>query len=115
MPVNDVFATLQTFLGGYQVNDFTRFGRNYKVSLQADPEFRQEVSDIARLVVRNRDGGMVPLDTLTTWRQDTGARFLQRYNLYRTAGISGSPAEGASSGDAIRALEEVAAEVLPDG
>ncbi len=115
VPVNDVFATLQTFLGGYQVNDFTRFGRNYKVSLQADPEFRQEVSDIARLFVRNRDGGMVPLDTLTTWRQDTGARFLQRYNLYRTAGISGSPAEGASSGDAIRALEEVAAEVLPDG
>ena len=115
VPVNDVFATLQTFLGGSQVNDFTRFGRNYKVSLQADPEFRQEVSDIARLFVRNRDGGMVPLDTLTTWRQDTGARFLQRYNLYRTAGISGSPAEGASSGDAIRALEEVAAEVLPDG
>jgi multidrug efflux pump len=115
VPVSDVFAALQTFLGGYQVNDFSRFGRNYKVTMQAESEFRQEVSDISRLFVRNRDGGMVPLDTLTTWQQGTGARFLQRYNLYRTAAFSGSPAPGASSGDAIRALEEVAAEVLPEG
>jgi multidrug efflux pump len=115
VPINDVFSTLQIFLGGYQVNDFSRFGRNYKVTMQADPDFRQEVSDIARLFVRNRDGGMVPLDTLTTWRADTGARFLQRYNLYRTAAFSGSPAPGASSGDALRALSEVAEQVLPDG
>jgi multidrug efflux pump len=115
VPVDDVFDTLQTFLGGYQVNDFTRFGRNYKVTVQAESEFRQEASDIARLFVRNRDGGMVPLDTLTTWQQGQGARFMQRYNLYRTAAFSGSPAPGASSGDAIRALDEVAAQVLPDG
>jgi hydrophobe/amphiphile efflux-1 (HAE1) family protein len=115
VPVSDVFATLQTFLGGYQVNDFSRFGRNYKVTMQAESEFRQEVTDIARLFVRNRDGGMVPLDTLTSWEPGTGARFLQRFNLYRTAAFSGTPAPGASSGDAIRALEEVAAEVLPDG
>ncbi len=115
VPVSDVFATLQTFLGGYQVNDFSRFGRNYKVTLQAEPDFRQEVTDIARLFVRNKDGGMVPLDTLTTWQQSSGARFMQRYNLYRTAAFSGTPAPGASSGDAIRALEEVAAQTLPDG
>jgi multidrug efflux pump len=115
VPINDVLSTLQIFLGGYQVNDFTRFGRNYKVTMQADPEFRQEVSDISRLFVRNRDGGMVPLDTLTSWEPSTGARFLQRYNLYRTAAFSGSPAPGASSGDALRALTEVAAEVLPEG
>ena len=115
VPINDVFTTLQTFLGGYQVNDFTRFGRNYKVSMQAESEFRQEVTDIAQLYVRNRDGNMVPLDTLTTWQQGSGARFLQRYNLYRTAAFSGSPGPGASSGDAIRALEEVGREVLPDG
>jgi multidrug efflux pump subunit AcrB len=90
------------FLGGYQVNDFSRFGRNYKVTMQAESDFRQEVSDIARLFVRNRDGGMVPLDTLTTWQPGTGARFLQRYNLYRTAAFSGSPAPGASSGDALQ-------------
>jgi multidrug efflux pump len=115
VPVSDVFTTLQTFLGGYQVNDFSRFGRNYKVTMQAESDFRQEVTDISRLFVRNKDGGMVPLDTLTTWEQSTGARFLQRFNLYRTAAFSGTPAPGASSGDAIRALEEVARETLPEG
>ncbi len=115
VPVSDVFTTLQTFLGGYQVNDFSRFGRNYKVTMQAESDFRQEVTDISRLFVRNKDGGMVPLDTLTTWEQSTGARFLQRFNLYRTAAFSGAPAPGASSGDAIRALEEVARETLPEG
>jgi hydrophobe/amphiphile efflux-1 (HAE1) family protein len=115
VPISDVFTTLQTFLGGYQVNDFSRFGRNYKVTMQAESDFRQEVTDISRLFVRNKEGGMVPLDTLTTWQAGTGARFLQRYNLYRTASFSGSPAPGASSGDVINALQEVAAEVLPDG
>jgi multidrug efflux pump len=115
VPVSDVFATLQTFLGGYQVNDFSRFGRNYKVTMQAESDFRQEVTDITRLFVRNKDGGMVPLDTLTTWQRGSGARFMQRYNLYRTAAFSGTPAPGASSGDAIRAIEEVAAATLPDG
>ena len=115
VPINDVFTTLQTFLGGYQVNDFSRFGRNYKVTMQAESDFRQEITDISRLFVRNKEGGMVPLDTLTSWQRGTGARFLQRYNLYRTAAFSGSPAPGASSGDAMRALEEVAAEVLPEG
>ena len=115
VPVSDVFTTLQTFLGGSQVNDFSRFGRNYKVTMQAEPDFRQEVTDIARLFVRNSEGGMVPLDTLTTWQQSSGARFMQRYNLYRTAAFSGTPAPGASSGDAIRAIEEVAAATLPDG
>ena len=115
VPVSDVFTTLQTFLGGYQVNDFSRFGRNYKVTMQAESDFRQEVTDIARLFVRNKDGGMVPLDTLTTWQQSSGARFMQRYNLYRTAAFSGTPAPGASSGDSIRALDEVAKETLPDG
>ena len=115
VPVSDVFTTLQTFLGGYQVNDFTRFGRNYKVSMQAESEFRQEVRDISRLYVRNHNGDMIPLDTLTRWEPRKGARFMQRYNLYRTAAFSGQPAPGASSGEAIRALTEVAAEVLPDG
>ena len=113
VPVNDVFTTFQTFLGGYQVNDFTRFGRNYKVTMQAEAEFRQEISNLSQLFVRNDQGDMVPLDTLTTAEQSTGARFLQRFNLYGTAAFSGSQAPGASSGDAITALEEVAAEVLP--
>ena len=77
------------------------------IASYAEPDFRQEVTDIARLFVRNRDGGMVPLDTLTTWQQSSGARFMQRYNLYRTAAFSGTPAPGASSGDAIRAIAAV--------
>ena len=113
VPVNDVFTTMQTFLGGYQVNDFTRFGRNYKVTMQAESEFRQEVRDLGLLFVRNEQGAMVPLDTLTTAVPSSGARFLQRFNLYRTAAFSGAPAPGASSGDALRALEETAAQVLP--
>jgi multidrug efflux pump len=113
VPVNDLFTTLQTFLGGYQVNDFTRFGRNYKVTMQAEAEFRQEIRDLSLLFVRNAQGDMVPVDTLTTPVPSSGARFLQRYNLYRTAAISGAPAAGASSGDALRALEETAAQVLP--
>jgi multidrug efflux pump len=113
VPVNDVFTTFQTFLGGYQVNDFTRFGRNYKVTMQAEAPFRQEIANLSQLFVRNAQGDMVPLDTLTTATQSTGARFLQRFNLYRTAAFSGSQAATASSGDAIRALEEVAAQVLP--
>jgi multidrug efflux pump len=113
VPVNDVFTTFQTFLGGYQVNDFTRFGRNYKVTMQAEAPFRQEIANLSQLFVRNSQGEMVPLDTLTSATPSTGARFLQRFNLYRTAAFSGSQAQGASSGDAIRALEEVAAQVLP--
>ena len=113
VPVNDVFTTLQTFLGGFEINDFTRFGRNYKVTMQAEPEYRAQISDISGLFVRNGAGEMVPLDTLTTPHESTGARFLQRYNLYRTAAFSGAPAPGKSSGDALRALEEVAAQVLP--
>jgi multidrug efflux pump len=113
VPVNELFTTLQTFLGGYQVNDFTRFGRNYKVTMQAESEFRQEMRDTGLLFVRNEQGAMVPLDTLTTAVPSSGTRFLQRFNLYRTAAFSGSAAPGASSGDALRALEETAAQVLP--
>jgi hydrophobe/amphiphile efflux-1 (HAE1) family protein len=112
VPVNDLFTTLQTFMGGYQVNEFTAFGRNYKVTIQADKDFRTEVRDIAQLFVRNAQGDMVPLDAVTTASPGTGARFMQRYNLYRTAALSGTPAPGASSGDALAAVER-AAEGLP--
>jgi multidrug efflux pump subunit AcrB len=108
-----VFTTFQTFLGGYQINDFTRFGRNYKVTMQAESQFRQQITNLSQLFVRNDQGDMVPLDTLTTASPSTGARFLQRFNLYRTAAFSGSPSPSASSGDAINALEEVATQVLP--
>ncbi len=113
VPVNDVFTTLQTFMGGYQVNEFTAFGRNYKVTIQADTEFRKEVRDIAQLFVRNGQGDMVPLDAVVSPTPSTGARFMQRYNLYRTAALSGAPAPGASSGQAIGAIERLAETTLP--
>ena len=97
VPVNDVFQTLQTFMGGYQVNDYTRFGRKYKVTVQSDSSFRREVDDISKLFVRNANGAMLPLDTLVP-PADMGARFLQRYNLYPTAEFSGSPAPGTAPG-----------------
>jgi multidrug efflux pump len=96
VPVNDVFTTFQTFLGGYQINDFTRFGRNYKVTMQAESQFRQQITNLSQLFVRNDQGDMVPLDTLTTASPSTGARFLQRFNLYRTAAFSGSPSRSGS-------------------
>ncbi len=113
VPVNDVFTTLQTFMGGYQVNEFTAFGRNYKVTIQADTSFRTEVRDIAQLFVRNAQGDMVPLDAVTTPSPSTGSRFMQRYNLYRAAALNGAPAEGASSGEALAAIERAAVNVLP--
>ncbi len=115
VPVSDVFTTMQTFMGGYQVNEFTAFGRNYKVTIQADTEFRREVRDIAQLFVRNNAGDMVPLDAVITPNPSTGSRFMQRYNLYRTAALNGTPAPGASSGQAMAAVERIAAGTLPAG
>lgn len=115
IPISDVFGTLQVFLGSLQVNDFTRFGKNYRVSLQADAEFRRDISTLSTLFVRNGNGEMVPLDTVVTATPGIGPRFTMRYNLYRSAEMTGSQAPGYSSGDALQALREVAAEVLPAG
>ncbi len=113
VPVSDVFSTLQAFLGGVQINDFTRFGRNFKVTMQADPAFRQDISELHALFVRNAGGAMVPLDTLITPSNISAPRYLMRYNLYRTAEIGGAPAPGYSTGQVITAMEELARTVLP--
>ena len=115
VPVNAVFSALQSFVGGFQVNDFTRFGRNYKVMIQADPTFRERIETLRTLFVRNDKGGMIPLDTLVKSSSTTVPRFLLRYNLYSTAEIGGAPAPGYSSGEVIAALQQVAAEQLPAG
>jgi hydrophobe/amphiphile efflux-1 (HAE1) family protein len=110
--VSDVFNTLQVFLGGVPVNDFTRFGRNYKVTLQAEAAFRDSIDGMRLLFVRSVQGQMVPLDTLVQPHSITAARYLQRYNLYRAAQINGTAAPGYSSGQAIRAMEDVARRTL---
>jgi len=115
VPLTDVFNALQTFLGGLQVNDFNRFGRTYRVTMQAEPEFRGDVSSISLFYVRSATGAMVPLSTLVNAVSTSSAAVLQRYNGFREADISGDTAPGFSSGQGTAALEAVAAQVLPSG
>jgi HAE1 family hydrophobic/amphiphilic exporter-1 len=100
-------------MGGAYVNDFNRFGRQWKVFLQAEPDYRRRASDIGLFYVKNVDGDMLPLSTLVSARDVTGPEFTLRFNLYRAAEVTGSPAPGYSSGEAMAALLEVAREVLP--
>jgi HAE1 family hydrophobic/amphiphilic exporter-1 len=108
-----VYTTLQAFMGGAYVNDFNRFGRQWKVFLQSEPEFRRRAEDVGAFYVRNDEGAMVPLSTLVETQDIQGPEFTTRFNLYRAAEITGRPAPGYSTGDALSALEQVAAEVLP--
>jgi HAE1 family hydrophobic/amphiphilic exporter-1 len=109
----DVYTTLQALLGSAYVNQFNRFGRIWKVFLQAEPEFRVTASDIGSFYVRNRDQEMVPLSTLVVADPSFGPAYTNRYNLYRSVEVLGSPAPGYSSGQAMVAVEAVAKEVLP--
>jgi HAE1 family hydrophobic/amphiphilic exporter-1 len=113
VPIADVYATLQTLLGGSFLNQFNRFGRQWRVFMQADAMSRLSPDDVGRFFVRNNDGNMVPLSALTTVRATTGPEYTQRFNLYRAAQVTGSAAPGYSSGQAMAALEDVAARTLP--
>jgi len=111
--VADVYQTLQAFLGGIYVNQFNRFGRQWRVFLQAEAADRVAPEDIDRFFVRNNDGNMLPLSTVVATRHILGPEYTQRFNLFRSAQITGQPAPGYSSGQAMAALEAVAKEVLP--
>ena len=106
--LTDLNQTLQIYLGGAYVNDFTAFGRNWQVTAQADQRFRMETGDIGRLKVRNAAGDMVPLSTLVTVREASGPSIVTHYNLYPSAELSGNTLPGTSSGDAIAILETLA-------
>lgn len=111
--IRDVYSTLQTLMGGFYVNDFNRFGRQWKVYLQADPEYRIHAADIGHFFVRNNSGQMVPLSTLVSIEPTAGPEFTIHFNLYRAAEIIGAAAPGYSSSQAMAALEEVFREVMP--
>ena len=96
--LSDIFSTLQTQLGSLYVNDFTRFGKNYRVLLQAEGEFRQRPEDLSHYFVRNRDGDMVPLTTLASLKPVLGPSSIQHFNLKRSVTISGEAAAGFASG-----------------
>ncbi len=111
--VDEIFTTLQNFLGSRYVNDFNAFGRTYRVYIQADKEFRSNPADISKLYVPSATGEMIPLDNLVTVSSTTGPQTLNHYNLSRSIEINGSPAPGYSSGQAIAAMERIASEILP--
>jgi hydrophobe/amphiphile efflux-1 (HAE1) family protein len=115
IPVTGIYDALQTFLGGLYVNDFNTFGRTWQVVVQAEPEFRSQPSDINHFYVRNSDGNMVPLATVSTIKATAGPDVLFRYNRYGAIQIQGAPAAGYSSGQASKAMEEVASANLPSG
>jgi hydrophobic/amphiphilic exporter-1 (mainly G- bacteria), HAE1 family len=111
--LGEIYNALQTFLGGSYINDFTRFGRQWRVFMQAEPTFRTSADDIGRFYVRNTRGDMVPLSSFVRVRSTVGPEYTVRFNLYRAVEIQGIQAPGYSSGQALDALEEVAAKTLP--
>jgi HAE1 family hydrophobic/amphiphilic exporter-1 len=111
--LSDINTSIGAFLGGAYVNDFNRFGRLYKVYVMAEPEYRDDEGGIRMFYVRNNEGEMVPLSTLVTTARAQGSEFTNRFNLFRAAELTGQPAAGYSSAQALDALEQVAAETLP--
>ncbi|NWG13067.1 MAG: multidrug efflux RND transporter permease subunit [Acidobacteria bacterium] len=115
VPVSDVFRTLQTHLGSLYVNDFNKFGRVFRVIVQAQTPYRSTREDIGRLYAKSNTGDMVPLNTLVSLESRVGPETINRFNMYRAITINGEPAPGYSSGEAMSAVREVAARVLPKG
>ncbi|HIU63819.1 MAG TPA: efflux RND transporter permease subunit [Candidatus Avacidaminococcus intestinavium] len=114
VPVASVYTTLQAFLGGAEVNDFNRFGRTWKVVMQADSKYRIDVDSMRLFFVKSSTGTMVPLSTLVKYEHNNTVPSVTRFNGASAIKIAGDPAEGYSTGQAMDALEEVAAEVLPN-
>ncbi|MCG6859819.1 MAG: multidrug efflux RND transporter permease subunit [Chromatiaceae bacterium] len=113
--ISDVFAALQSTLGGYYVNDFNKFGRVWQVQVQGEESDRERFNDVYRIHVRNDKGDMVPIRALMSPELILGPQLLQRYNNYRSVTVQGGPAPGRSSGDALAAMEVLSAKTLPSG
>jgi HAE1 family hydrophobic/amphiphilic exporter-1 len=106
---------MQTYLGSAYVNDFTIYGRNFHVVAQADTVFRQDINELGNYYVKNAAGEMVPLSAVISYKVIESAPLISHFNIFRTAEINGNAREGYSSGQAIEALRQVAAQVLPEG
>jgi HAE1 family hydrophobic/amphiphilic exporter-1 len=115
VPVSEVFSTMQGMMGGLYVNDFTLYNRNFRVMMQADTTFRQMMSDMGKYYVRNNTGHMLPLSTLINYAPIETAPLISHFNIFRSAEVDGTPAAGYSSGQALKALQETADRVLPQG
>lgn len=115
VPVSEVFSALEIYLGSSFVNDFSYLGRTFRVTAQADSPFRMTPEDIGRIKVKNFSGDMVPLSSVVTFKYQSGPSRVPRYNLYPAADLLGNTSPGFSSGEAIASMEQLAAEILPDG
>lgn len=113
--IADIYNTLNATLGSFYVNDFSLYGRTYKVNLQAKGEYRKSVDDLKFIYVRGNNNELLPVSSFVNIQKVVGADLIERFNLFQAAKVSGQPAMGYSSGDALRAIEEVANEVLPTG
>ncbi len=113
--LSDVFTTLQTYLGSIYVNDFNKFGKVYKVYVQAMPDYRSEENDVFNLYVKNANNQMVPLKTLIRAKKILAPEIIYHYNMFASATINGTTAPDFSSGQAIKTMEKVADELLPEG
>jgi len=113
--IDEIYQTLSATLGSLYVNDFNLLGRTYMVNMQAKESFRKKPEDLEKIFVRNAKGEMIPLSSLVKIEQSFGADLVERFNLFNAAKVSGQASLGYSSGDALRVIEEVSNEVLPDG
>jgi HAE1 family hydrophobic/amphiphilic exporter-1 len=111
--INDVYRTVQAFMGGLFVNYFNRFGRQWQVYVQAEGEYRTRAENVGQFYVRNNRGDMVPLSALTAFQSGNGPEFTMRFNEYRSAQVNGSAAPGFSTYDAMKALEDTFARTMP--
>ncbi|MCW7544269.1 multidrug efflux RND transporter permease subunit [Aurantimonas litoralis] len=115
VPISSIFETMQSTFGSLYVNDFTLLGRNYRVSLQSESDFREKPQDLRFVYVKANNGAMIPLDALLSVERIVGPDLIERFNAFTAAKVSGGPAPGYSSGQALQAMQEIAAEKLPDG
>jgi HAE1 family hydrophobic/amphiphilic exporter-1 len=115
VPLTEIFTTMSNYMGSTYVNDFTKYGRNFRVVAQADTAYRAGINNLEQYYVRSSGGESVPLSALISYEVVENAPVISHYNLFRSAEINGDAAPGYSSGQALAALEEVAAEVLPAG
>ncbi len=111
--IQELYSTLASTLGSYYINDFNKLGRVFKVQMQAEDEFRNKVTDLEKIYVKNMNGQMLPLMTMINIEQTVGAASITRFNQYRSVQFSGQPASGKSSGEAMKAMENVAVKTLP--
>ncbi|MCO5231185.1 MAG: multidrug efflux RND transporter permease subunit [Chitinophagales bacterium] len=115
VPINAVYATLSAYMGSSYVNDFTKYGRSFRVVTQADTTYRMGIDDIQKLYVKNNQGQSIPMSSLISYKMVQNPSIINHFNIFRSIDISGSSAPGYSTGDAIKAIEEVAAQTLNEG